>query len=291
MTLEQYLEKTYSPTCRTGYGHAIRRFLLTMGEKSEQASYRDIMAYIGLLRGQNLHPKTLRNNLFAIKAYYRYLLETGKREDHPCRYLNLKDRINRAIAVTDLYSFKELETMLQSYGYKPLKNRSPMQKQIEARNRAILGLLVGQALTALEITQVNLENVHLEKGEIYIGGNVKNKARTLSLQSGQILSLYQYMNEIRPQFHPESQALFTNYRGERMNSQGIIDAINPPGEKKRISPLKIRQSVIAHLLKKGNDLRVVQVFAGHRSSSSTEAYRQTGLEGLKAEISKRHPLQ
>jgi len=39
------------------------------------------------------------------------------------------------------------------------------------------------------------------------------------------------------------------------------------------------------------DLRIVQVFAGHRSSASTEAYRQTGLEELKASINKHHPLQ
>jgi len=59
----------------------------------------------------------------------------------------------------------------------------------------------------------------------------------------------------------------------------------------KLSPLKIRQSVIANLLKENKGLRIVQEFAGHRRCSSTEAYKQTGLEELKQVIDKIHPLQ
>ena len=55
--------------------------------------------------------------------------------------------------------------------------------------------------------------------------------------------------------------------------------------------MKIRQSVIAHLLKENNDLRIVQEFAGHRRAGSTEAYKRTGLEELKSNIEKLHPRQ
>ena len=53
----------------------------------------------------------------------------------------------------------------------------------------------------------------------------------------------------------------------------------------------IRQSVIANLLKSGHDLRLVQVFAGHKYPGATENYRQTGIEELKAGIEKYHPLK
>jgi integrase/recombinase XerD len=52
----------------------------------------------------------------------------------------------------------------------------------------------------------------------------------------------------------------------------------------------LRQSVITNMLKEGKDLRVVQVFAGHKKISSTEKYRQSGLEELQAAINKYHPL-
>ena len=55
--------------------------------------------------------------------------------------------------------------------------------------------------------------------------------------------------------------------------------------------MKIRQSVIANLLKEGHGLRMVQAFASHRRTACTEAYKQTGLEELKAANEKLHPLQ
>ena len=297
MTLQEYLDENYSPTAIVSYQQIIDRFLSFIGEKETTATYQDILDYISYLRKQNnrtgryLNPKTIRNNLYGIKIYYRYLLAVGLRHDHPCQHLYLKDKINRAIAIENLYTPDQLENLLKNYEYRLLKNHSPKKKQIKQRNKVILSLLIYQALTALEITQLDVENVNLEKAEIFIKPNVKNKERILHLKSNQILLLHNFITATRPELTPTTSALITNYRGQRMISQSVIDAINQPGQTERISPLKIRQSVIAHLLKKGNDLRIVQVFAGHRSSSSTEAYRQTGLEELKASINKLHPLQ
>ena len=48
--------------------------------------------------------------------------------------------------------------------------------------------------------------------------------------------------------------------------------------------------MIANLLKSGNDLRVVQAFAGHKYPSATERYKQTQVEELKQAVLKHHPL-
>ncbi|MCC6691587.1 MAG: hypothetical protein IT235_08655 [Bacteroidia bacterium] len=44
-------------------------------------------------------------------------------------------------------------------------------------------------------------------------------------------------------------------------------------------------------LKKGNDIRMVQHFAGHKNPSSTERYKIKDIEELKAGVNKYHPLQ
>jgi site-specific recombinase XerD len=291
MKLQEYLKENYSPTAIISYEQIIDRYLSFSNGEAKTATYQDILDYIGYLRKEGKHPKTIRNNLYGLKIYYRWLVKTGQRNDHPCQHLYLKDKINRAIPIENLYTPEQLENLLQNYEYRPLKNHSPKKEQIEQRNKTIISLLIYQALTALEITQLEVENVDLEKAEIFVKPNVKNKERTLHLKASQILLLHQYIHETRPKLSPKTSALVINYRGERIISQSVIDAINPPNQEERISPLKIRQSVIAHLLKQGNDLRIVQVFAGHRSSASTEAYRQTGLEELKASIKKHHPLQ
>ncbi len=291
MNLSEYLKENYSPTAIVSYEQIIDRFSSFMGEKASSATYQDILDYISYLRKENKHPKTIRNNLYGIKIYYQWLVKTGQRNDHPCQHLYLKDKINRAIPIENLYTPEQLDNLLKNYEYRSLKNHSPKKQYIEHRNKVIISLLIYQALTALEITQLDIENVNLEKAEIFIKPNVKNKERTLPLKANQILLLHAYLNETRPKLSPIIPALILNYRGERLVSQSVVDAINQSTHRERVSALKIRQSVIAHLLKQGNDLRIVQVFAGHRSSASTEAYRQTGLEELKASINKLHPLQ
>lgn len=69
----------------------------------------------------------------------------------------------------------------------------------------------------------------------------------------------------------------------------IINENRKPGEK--LKPIKIRQSVIANLLRKENDTRIVQAFAGHNRASTTIGYKQTRLEILKNTINTFHPIR
>lgn len=290
MKLKEYLKSKYSATSIRSYENMIRRFHLSLGERADGAGYHDVLDYIGQLRGQGLHPKSLRNNLFAIKIYFNYLLEAGKRVDHPCKYLNLKDQVNRQIAVESLYSRGVLEELYENYQAKNPEN--------QRRDRIIISLLIYQALTVLEVSQLRVEDVKLEAGTVYIRENVKNRGRTLDLKPRQILLMHKYLKEDWKRYWRKrpSRKRFDYFilseNGVQIWKSGINRMINR-GRKKgdRITPMKIRQSVIANLLKEGHDLRVVQAFAGHRRTASTEAYKQTGLKELKAAIDKLHPLQ
>lgn len=287
-TLQAYLQEHYSKTSIGSYENMIIRYTTYMQEKAETANYTDVLNYIGYLRKLQLHPKSLRNNLFAIKIYYRYLVAIGKRKDHPCQKLYLQDQINRSIQVESLYSAVVLEELLQSY-----KAKNPF---LQKRDEVIISLLIYQALTVLEITQIEIHQIDLEKGTIQITGNVKNKGRTLNLKPNQIMLFYKYINETRAEIQAktktENSFFILAESGLQLWSGGINRMINQdrkPHEK--LIPLKIRQSVIAHYLKANNDIRLVQVFAGHRRAGSTEEYKQSGLEELKANINKLHPLQ
>ena len=287
-TLKEYLQEHYSINSIGGYENIILRYTTYMQEKAEIANYTDVLNYIGYLRKLQLHPKSLRNNLFAIKIYYRYLVAIGKRKDHPCQKLYLQDQINRSIQVESLYSAVVLEELLQNY-----KAKNPF---LQKRDEVIISLLIYQALTVLEVTQIEISQIDLEKGTIQITGNVKNKGRTLHLKPNQIMLFYKYIHETRTEIQAKTKTE-NNYfilaeSGLQLWSGGINRMINQdrkPHEK--LIPLKIRQSVIAHYLKANNDIRLVQVFAGHRRAGSTEEYKQSGLEELKANINKLHPLQ
>ncbi len=286
MKLSEYLKSKYSKASIGSYINMINRYL-AFTVNAEKANYNDVLTYIKYLRKKGNHPKTIRNNLFAVKIYYNYLVEIRKRKDHPCSELNLKDNINRSIPIEDLYKKEELEKLLGN-----VKTR---KRNLLNRNKVIISLLIYQALTVLEISQLNVKDINLEEGTIKIKGNVKNNGRRLSLKTNQIMLLHRYITESRTKLlnkRNEETALIISSTGERIKPHSISRQINTNlPENKKMTPIKIRQSVIANLLKSGNELRIVQVFAGHKRASSTEAYRQTGLEELKTAITKHHPLQ
>ncbi|QMU63597.1 MAG: hypothetical protein GKR88_04410 [Flavobacteriaceae bacterium] len=177
MKLEEYLQNEYSQTSVNSYKNIINRYLLAVGERAEKASYTDVLDYIGLLREQNLHPKSLRNNLFAIKIYYRYLVATGKR----------KDQINRQIQVESLYPKEILQELYDNW---QSKNGEHQQ-----RYKIIISLLIYQALTVLEISQLKTSDINLENGTVNIKGNTKNRGRKLSLKPNQILLFHNYQKQ------------------------------------------------------------------------------------------------
>lgn len=287
-TLEQYIKENYKTK---NLKALIKRFTDYQNGKEKTATLKEILHYIEYLRKQNLNPKTLRNNLFAIKIYYKYLQETKQRNDHPCLKLNLKDKVNRSIATEKLYTKEELEKLLESH--------NPKDKKVKTRNLVMISLLINQALLVNEITELKLKDINLETAEIQIKKGGKTNARKLPLKANQIILFQKYLEERKEiletiklknlNFLMVENFIISKF-GIALNPHGISRLINEDKPKQeRIQPLKIRQSVTLNLLKSGNDLRVVQIFIGHRRSSSTEEYKQTDLEILQNAVNLYHP--
>ncbi len=291
MKLEEYLEKKYSKSTLKSNLYLIKRFTDYYQNQSETATYADVLNYIAHLRkNYNLHPKTLRLNLYGVKIYFNYLLEIGIRGDHPCSELFLKDKINKQIQVDNLYSSETLENFLNL-----AKNDT---KLVKRRNQVIISLLIYQGLKVGEISALELQDINLEKAEIYIKENEHKTTRTLPLQAKQILLFWNYLQKDRKvllNYKTQNKAINSFVIGQYAQkiTPNLINRMinNHRQENQKIQPIKIRQSVIANLLKKENDTRIVQVFAGHKRASTTIQYKQTELEILQNAINLYHPIR
>jgi integrase/recombinase XerD len=297
ITLRNYLEKKYSKSTLASNLYNIKRFTDYYDKKAPKATFKEVLNYIEHLRkNYNLHPKTLRHCLYGVKIYFNYLLETGQRNDHPCSELFLKDKIDKQIQVDTLYSPETLETFFETYQIRK-------KKYLENRNKIIISLLIYQALTVKEIAELEIQNINLEKCEIFIKASAELTAkspqsRTLPLQAKQILLIYNYLEKDRIKLlkynlkkETETSFILGQY-GEKINPHGIGKMINETKPKtEQIKPIKIRQSVIANFLKKENDTRIVQVFSGHRRASTTIQYKQTEFELLQNAVNNYHPIK
>jgi integrase/recombinase XerD len=291
LSLTTYLQQLYTPKTVKAYRREIEAYQKNYPQ-SDEALYKDIVEYLGVLRKRYSNPRTLNRILCSIKAYYDFLNHTGKRKDNPAKSIRLRDKQSRDIQLQDLFTTNELEALLTAK-----KERYP---KLEYRNKALMSLLIYQALKPSEIERLETTEINLEAATIYIKSSAKNNSRTLALKANQILLFKKYLEEIRPSLiqEKESNAFIIGQRKEPMTAEDITKHIkrnyNPDSyqdKPRNVNALTIRQSVITNLLKSGHDLRVVQVFAGHKYPSTTEKYKQTNIEALQTALQIYHPIK
>lgn len=282
MELERYLKERFAPSTVKRYLRELHLFFSTSTGNPKIATYQAIMAHIGRLRKAQ---KDVVPALHAIKAYYAYLVATGQRKDNPAKAIRLRDKKSRDIQLQELFGQKELERLLER------KERYPI---LTNRNRFIISLLIYQALTNGDITDLELQNIDLQERTVYIKGGRKTNSRTLKLREQQLVWLKNYLENDRPRLlKGKSRKLLLTKLGTAENGEGIgylLETCRHLFPNRRLNAKTIRQSVIANLLQEGKDLRLVQAFAGHKYPSTTERYRQGHVEALRSAIKKHHPL-
>lgn len=288
MKLKDYLDKNYTGTTAKIYAFEIGHYLDRIGGEAAALTtgYGELVGYLAALRKRYDNPATVRRILFAVKSYYRYLVESGRRSDHPGSRLRLRDVVVGQVQTQDLLAAEELAALLRP--------RPERYELLGNRNRVIIGLLVHQGLLIREIGKLKTGDIDLEKATVRVLATTNTEARTLRLDAAQVMTLYAYLKEDRPRLLRElTDQLILTSRGTPERGEGVhylVETLRPLLPAKRLTPMVIRQSVIAQRLKKGEGLRQVQVFAGHKKVSTTERYRETNLEELRRAVERFHPL-
>ena len=272
------------------YARDIDKYLLARCGAAK-ASYGEVLSYLNELRAKQSR-SSVHRQLQSIKKYYDYLLATDQREDHPCSTLYLRDRRGKEVQLQDLFTEVELQSLLE---------REERYGLLKYRNQLIMSLLIFQGLTSGELIRLQVEDVDLEKGELFIAASHRLNERRLSLRPMQIMLAHRYLKEDRAQLIKlltslnggQARCLLITKKGTEENGEGIsylVSTLQKRFRNRKLNPKTIRMSVIANKLASGEGLRKVQLFAGHKYPSSTERYRQTNLKSLQEAINKCHPL-
>ena len=293
MNWEEYLRTNYAAGTVREYGRDVDDYLSWLGGEAAAltADYATIMGYLVRLRGRYPNLSTPRRILAAIKVYHGYLLTSGGRRDNPAAQLKLQGGRPRrgCIQLQDLLDEHDLQKLIDApvaaYG------------RVAGRGPVLVGLLVHQALCSSESVDLRVTDVDLSAATINIKVNNRRAGRVLSLHGSQVLGLHVYLTQTRPQRlnpdKPTDQLLLTRRGGpeEKQSIGALVKKLSPVIGGKTLTPRLIRQSVIAWKLRRGEGLRQVQVFAGHKSVSTTEEYRETGLGELRQALGRYHPLE
>lgn len=266
-TIQEYLKQNLSQKTAESYLYTINHFLKT-NPKANRYQYKNIVTYMEAVSKKQANIQYRVRILSALKKYYDYLVMSGYRTDHPCKRLNIKVKSNQAIQVQDLFSSSELQLLME---------RENRYKHLDIRNNVLLSLLIYQGLTSDEIIRLNVKDIDLDNGTIYIKASTILNKRTLELVSKQMILFSNYINETRTELlRCKTDSLIITKLGKSMtvdNIHAMIEPLKGLFLDRKLNPQTIRMSVICNWLnEKKIPLERAQELAGHKWPGTTEKY-------------------
>lgn len=282
--MEEYLKEQHTPQSVKSYLIAIGSFLCS-NPRAKDYTYRDIVGYLDGLKKIYQNDSTRSTQLAAIKKYYDFLLQTKRRDDHPCRALYIRVQ-NKAIELQRLFSSEELELLLQ---------RENRYRLLDLRNKVLISFLIYQGLRSEEICEIRVKDIDLENGFITVRSTHLTNRRLMELKSKQILLMNDYLIKSRPQLLKcDTNKLLVTKKGIAISVETINRILRPLQGlflDRSLNASTIRQSVIRNWLgEKNYPLADVQLLAGHKYPSSTEKYLGEDLDDKRKLINQFHPL-
>jgi site-specific recombinase XerD len=252
-------------------------------------SYNDMLAYINHCRQSGHKPITIRGNISCIRHYYTMLIDQQDIAHNPCSSIGIKGIVRTKLHET--FSPEELASIYKKYQEKYNNSGNPL---VYKRNKAILGLVIYQAIAPEELGRLIPGDIKLREGKIFIAGSRKANERELALEAHQVFDLMDYVQETRKALlairgYDHSSLFISMGTGEHFHKimRTIIGQLRQQ-DKRIINLQQIRASVIANWLKT-QPIRKVQYMAGHRFISSTERYQAGNMDSLKEDIGRYHP--
>lgn len=240
-----------------------------------------IRSYLAVLF-QKLSPASIARKLSSLKSFFRYWQKKGKLVQNPANAIHspkLPKKLPKFLNVDEIFAVLDA-SFQETYQGK--------------RDKAILELLYSSGLRVSELVGLDLEKMDLQNRLVRVLGK-GSKERIVPLGKKASDALVRYLEERSKKVKQDrdTQAVFLNNRGERLNVrtvQRLVDqAMNRCGLTKKISPHVLRHTFATHLLNGGADLRSIQELLGHASLTTTQRYTHVSLDHIMSVYDKAHP--
>jgi len=272
----------------------------------ENATAKEVLSYLSHLQKRGQENKTRNIRLNVIKQFFNFQIDCGQRTENPVQHLKIRGTKTKKLY--PILDKQQLDKLYNEYKVPDEKDERANRNWFEsyrigkARNKAILSLMIHQGLTTPEVNNLQLDDLKLKEGKVFIGGGRRSNERLLELKSNQIIELMEYQFTTRKELlkycKEETKNLFIssppigrnyNVRTDCKEIWKRLSSDIKEQNKEFINFKQVRTSVITSWLKQFN-LRQVQYFAGHRYVSSTEGYLVNYTEDLQADIDEFYPF-
>ncbi len=248
-------------------------------------SIKELKQFLQHLKKDQLSASTMARKISSLKLFFSYMHEKGLLPDFGTQLIfpKLEKKLPHYL------SEDEVEQLL-----KAAEADTSAQAQ---RNKVMLYLLYVTGLRITELTTLTFSAVQWDTGFLHIAGK-GGKQRMIPLPLPMKELLQTYVKKIQEQMTKENKSdyLFpvryarTIRPITRQAFWNILKQIwKKTGNAKSISPHQLRHSLATHLLKRGADLRSLQLLLGHENLSTVQIYTHVETSHLRTIYNKKHP--
>jgi integrase/recombinase XerC len=240
-----------------------------------------VRSYLGHLARRKLSRSSMARHLSTLRSFFKYLMREAVVETNPARTVATPKRE------------KPLPAVMQTAEVALLIEQPDGSEKLGLRDRAFLELLYASGLRISELVGIDIDDLELRGRLVKVHGK-GSKERIVPFGSKAEEALRAWIGVRGELVHdPDEQAVFVNYRGERITARSVrrlFDGyLRKAALRAGISPHTMRHSFATHLLNAGADLRSIQELLGHASLSTTQKYTHLNDWQLIAVYKKAHP--
>ena len=256
-----------------------------MAASARRPAPDDIRAYLADLSRRGMLGSTVARRLAAIRQYYRFLWQEGRRQDDPTSKI---DTPKRRRALPRLLKIEEVEALLAA--------AAAMTGPEAIRLTALLELLYATGLRVSELVELPLSAVAAGHAWITVRGK-GDKERVVPVGGPARAAVAAWL-KVRPIFIKagSSRWLFPSRgRSGHLTRQRVLQLLKELApragiDQARLSPHVLRHAFASHLVEGGADLRAVQVLLGHADIATTQVYTHLDTGRLAQVVHQHHPL-
>jgi integrase/recombinase XerD len=234
--------------------------------------------------GKPLGFTTQQSRLISIRAYFKWLTRQNYIPSNPASELELP-RTERRLPMSPL-TIREVEMILI---------QPNLSDPIGVRDRALLEALYSTGIRRMEVANLQLEDVLIEKGAIMVRQGKGRKDRLTPIGGRALQWIERYCEEVRPLLavdHRE-RTLFLSVYGEALSPDYLTRLVGQYVRKADIgrtgSCHLFRHACATLMLENGADMRFVQSMLGHDCIASTQVYTELSIRQLKKVHALTHP--
>ena len=171
-----------------------------------------------------------------------------------------------------------IPTVLSKEGVQTLFNTCD-ESLLGKRNKALLAIYYGCGLRRQEGTDLNIEDIDLNKGQIFIAKSKTRRQRNVPINKSMLDIVEDYLFNVREKLidkEDSQNAFLVTEKGNRLAKETVVYILKSLLKEAKIttkaSPHTLRHSIATHLLQSGMKLENISLFLGHRSLDSTQIY-------------------